>query len=76
MEDGGKQPICLAGFLLLPSTAAPRRSTFPPLFLCGPELRVIPKQSALIQGAGGAVVVLVGGAGAQRCQRTLTPGLR
>lgn len=39
------------GFPLLPSPSAPRRLTFPPsLFLCGPELWVIPKQSALIQG--------------------------
>lgn len=53
MEDEGNWANCLVGFPLLPSTAAPRRSTFPPLFLCGPELRVIPKQSALIQGLRG-----------------------
>lgn len=50
----------------LPSPAAPRRSMSPPppLSLCGPELRVIPKQSALIQGARGP--------GAQLCQSALT----
>lgn len=51
-EDGGLGKVSQlpCGF---PSPAAPRRSAIPPLFLCGPELRVIPKQSALIQGLRG-----------------------
>lgn len=48
---------------LLPSPAERRSPSFS---LCGPELRVIPKQSTLIQGARGP--------GAQHCQSTLGPG--